>query len=140
MVDKALILRKIAELEEHVSQLKEFSGISLKEYEDDWKSQRIVERTLQIVIEICADMANHIISDGSYRVATSYADIFRILREHGLLEDSLFKRMEKIARFRNILVHHYEKIDSSIIVGILKNNLDDFLRYRDAVLAIVTGS
>ena len=45
MVDKALILRKLAELEIYESQLAEFSGITLDNYKADWKTQRIVERT-----------------------------------------------------------------------------------------------
>ncbi len=137
MVDKALILRKLTELEEYVKQLREFSNISFQDYERDWKTQRIVERTLQIMIEVCADIANHIISDSSYRVPKSYADTFRVLYEEGLFEESLFGTMEKIARFRNILVHHYEKIDESIILGILKKDLNDFLSYRNAILAIL---
>ena len=46
MVDKALLLRKLAELEEYLGQLKEYSNIIVKEYSEDWKTQRIVERTL----------------------------------------------------------------------------------------------
>jgi len=51
MVDKSLILRKLAELEEYLEQIKEYSDITVDEYSDDWKIQRIVERTLQMMIE-----------------------------------------------------------------------------------------
>lgn len=68
MVDKALILRKFAELEEYLEQIKEYSDITLEEYSEDWKIQRIIERTLQMMIEICVDVASHIISDMGYRV------------------------------------------------------------------------
>jgi len=137
LVDKALLLRKLTELEEYFRQLKEFSNITLKDYEKDWKTQRIVERTLQIMIEICADIANHIISDRAYRVPKSYVDTFEILYEEGILEASLFETMKKIARFRNILVHHYEKINGSIMIGILKKDIDDFLKYRNAIITIL---
>ncbi len=46
MVDKALILRKLTELETYLKQVKEYSGISVEQYQADWKIQRIVERTL----------------------------------------------------------------------------------------------
>jgi uncharacterized protein YutE (UPF0331/DUF86 family) len=74
VVDKALILRKLAELEECLGQVKEYADISVDQYSRDWKSQRIIERTLQMMIEICADIAGHIISDQGYRVPTTYAD------------------------------------------------------------------
>lgn len=69
MVDKNLILRKISELEEYISQLEELKNdISIEKYLKDWKIQRAIERTLQISIELCVDIANHIISDEKWRV------------------------------------------------------------------------
>jgi len=35
--------------------------------------------------------------------------------------------------FRNILVHDYTKIDEDMIIYILKNELDDFIKYMDYV-------
>lgn len=61
MVDKTLILRKLAELEEYLGQIREFSSVSAEAYSGDWKTRRIVERTLQIMIELCIDIAGHII-------------------------------------------------------------------------------
>jgi uncharacterized protein YutE (UPF0331/DUF86 family) len=45
--------------------------------------------------------------------------------------------MEGMAKFRNIVVHQYDKIDNSIVVGILKRHLDDFLNFRNAILSIL---
>lgn len=66
LVDKPLILRKLSELDEYLKQMREFSSVTLEEYSRDWKVQRIVERTLQMMTETCADIANHIISDRGY--------------------------------------------------------------------------
>ena len=137
MVDKSLILRKIGEMEEHLKQVKEFAGISLEEYSKDWKVQRIVERTLQMIIEICVDIANHIISDKEYRIPEGYADTFKVLYEEGILKQDLFEIMEKIAKFRNIIIHHYDKVDEAIVVSILKRHLDDFLLFKEVVLNLL---
>ena len=53
MVDEALILRKLAEMDEYYVQIKEYKNIEVADYEGDWKIQRIVERTLQMMIETC---------------------------------------------------------------------------------------
>jgi len=112
MVDKALVLRKLAELEEYLWQIREYEGIKAKEYSRDWKTQRIVERTLQMMIETCVDVAGHIVSDEGYRVPKSYADTFRVLHEENILREELFEAMEKMAKFRNIVVHNYDKVDT----------------------------
>ena len=137
MVDEALLLRKLAELDEYLKQVSEYSDITVKEYYDDWKAQRIIERTLQMMLETCVDIAGHIISDEGYRIPKSYADTFRVLYENNIFDKKLFQTMDKIAKFRNIIVHHYDKVDAKIVVGILKKDLKDFMGYRDAIISFL---
>jgi uncharacterized protein YutE (UPF0331/DUF86 family) len=137
VVDKTLILRKLAALEEYLGQVKEYTGITVGRYSKDWKTQRVVERTLQMMIETCAEIAGHIISDKGYRVPATYADTFRVLYENGILNKDLFETMEKMTKFRNIIVHHYDKIDTEIVLGILKKDLKDFSAYKDAIINIL---
>ncbi len=137
MVDKLLISRKIAELDTYLKQIKEYKNISPNEYKRDWKTQRVVERTLHMMIELCIDIANHIISDENLRTPTSYADTFSVLMEEGIINKSLFKRLEKMAKFRNIIVHQYETVEPEIIVSILRKNLKDFEHYKKALLNII---
>ncbi len=133
MVDKTLILRKLAELEEYLGQIREYSAVSAEEYIGDWKTRRIVERTLQIMIELCIDIAGHIISDRRLRVPVSYADTFKSLAEAGLITPQISDVLEKMAKFRNIVVHQYKNVDTEIVIMILRKHLDDFLVFRDAV-------
>lgn len=134
MVDKDIVLRKLSELETYSNQLREFSGITIQSYREEWKTQRIVERTLQIMIESCADIANHIVSDKGMRAPTGYADTFKVLHENRIISAELFATMEKMAKFRNIVVHQYEEVDAEIVVAILKKHLADFERFKAAVL------
>ena len=137
MVDKILIMRKLTELETYIKQAQEYSTITVKKYSRDWKIQRIVERTLQMMIELCVDIANHIIADKKYRVPTSYSDTFQVFEEEGILSKKQYKTLKNMAQFRNIIIHHYDKIDEAIVVNILRQNLKDFLEYRDSVLKII---
>lgn len=134
MVDKSLVLRKIADLEAHLNQIREFSNITAKKYHQDWKAQRIIERTLQMMIEICTDIASHIISDKGYRTPQTYADTFKVLYENKIINKSLSANMEKMAKFRNIIVHSYDKIDAAIVVNILKKHLKDFAHFKETII------
>lgn len=42
--------------------------------------------------------------------------------------------MEKMTKFRNVIVHPYEKIDPAIVVSILHKNLKDFEKYKRAMV------
>jgi uncharacterized protein YutE (UPF0331/DUF86 family) len=133
MVDKRLILRKLADLGDLRTQIDEFRGMTMRQYAADWKTQRVVERTLQMMIEICLDVANHIISGKGFRRPLGYADHFTVLKEHGVLNSRLCARLEKMARFRNLIVHNYDKIDSALVIGLLKKNLSDFEGFKSAI-------
>lgn len=135
MVDKTIVQRKICDLETYMGQIEQFAGVSLDSYTSDWKIQRIVERTLQMMIETCVDIANHIVSDGRMRPPTGYADTFKVLRENSIVAPELSANMEKMAKFRNVVVHQYEEVDAGIVVTILRTHLEDFRQYRDAILA-----
>ena len=137
MVDSSIVLRKLETLETHHSQISQYAGLTAREYNADWKVQRIIERTLQIMIEICVDIASHIISDKGFRTPATYADTFRVLNENGVIPDALYFTMEKMSKFRNIVVHQYETIDTEIVLSILRKNLADFTRYREAIIFLL---
>ena len=137
MVDVTLILRKLSELDEYNKQIKEYEKITVAQYSGDWKIPRVIERTLQMMIETCVDIASHIIADKGYRVPKSYSDTFKVLHEEKIVSSKLFNSLEKMAKFRNIVVHHYDKVDAKIVVGILKKDLKDFMGYRDAVISFL---
>ena len=137
MVDRTLILRKLSNLEEYHAQIVEFSDVTLELYAHDWKLQRIVERTLQMMIETCSDIAGHIISDAKYRVPTSYADTFKVLQENDVIRPPLSNSLMQMVKFRNVVVHDYDRVDGEIVIGILKKRLDDFIAYKDAIVEYI---
>ena len=134
MVDGTLMLKKLTQLEEYVTQIEEFRALSVEQYTNDWKLQRIIERTLQMMIETCVDIAGHIISDSTFRIPDSYADSFRVLSENKIIATDLCKTMEQISKFRNVIVHHYDRVDAEIVVGILRKRINDFNKFKDAVV------
>jgi len=137
MVDEALILRKLSELDDYYKQIGEYKKITVAKYTDDWKIQRIIERTLQMMLETCVDIAGHIIADKGYRIPKSYGDTFRVLYEEKILNSKQVSALEKMAKFRNIVVHHYDKVDTEIVVGILRKDLKDFVDFRDVIVSFL---
>ena len=120
--------------DQYLAQASEYRAISLDDYRREWKTQRIVERTLQMAIEACLDIAAHVIADGGLRVPVTYADTFDVLAEAGLIDADLRVQMARVAGFRNVIVREYARIDADIVVRILRERLDDLARFRTAAL------
>lgn len=137
MVDRDLVLRRLALLDIYSEQLAQYRGIDVDAYGADWKTQRIVERTLHLAIEVCMDVADHIVADRGLRVPETGAESFEILAEADLLTESLGKSLASMVGFRNILVHDYARIDPHIVVRILRTDLDDIERFRQAVQQLI---
>jgi len=90
-----------------------------------------------MMIETCVDIASHIIADKGYRVPKSYPDTFKVLHEENIISSTLFNSLNKMAKFRNIVVHHYDGVNAEIVVVILKKDLKDFMIYKDAIISFL---
>ena len=97
-------------------------------------TRRAVERILQIAIEACLDVGKHIIAQDRYRFPVDNKDVFIILAEEGIVPQDLLPNLIDMARFRNLMVHDYARIDDGIVYGILKRRLGDFDRYSAAIV------
>ena len=49
----------------------------------------------------------------------------RVLKEEGVIPSGLTVRLMAMARFRNLLVHHYAEVDDVQVLRILRGELDD---------------
>ena len=63
------------------------------------------------------------------------SEAFEVLGEAGLLDRGLQATMVRMAKFRNVIVHEYTRVDAAIVVRILKEHLVDLARFRAAALA-----
>lgn len=116
-----LVLDRVVRLQKLASKIQSFV-----EYQEstDWKD--LAERNLQIAIEGCLDIGKIIISQRLLRDPKDNKDIFIILAEAEIISARSFKFLAPMAGTRNILVHGYDKVEDSLIYGILKKHLNDF--------------
>ena len=92
-----------------------------------------------VSIEVCIDVAQHVIASERLRAPETFADTFAVLAEAGLIPQDVAEAAQRMARFRNLLVHVYAEVDDRRVVEILHTQLDDFRRFRQAVAAVLGG-
>lgn len=76
MVDTDVVKRILNSLNEALEHLKEKKDISLDDYKVNRDIQAIVERKLEIAIQSCIDIGNHIVSQEGLGSPDDYAGIF----------------------------------------------------------------
>lgn len=126
-MDKS-IERKIKSVEERLERLKTLSKSlsSLENYQTSKDTKDIAERNIQVAIETCLDIGKIIISREGLNEPKDNKGIFVVLSEAGYLTGENLSFMVPMAGTRNILVHGYDKVDDSLVYGILKGHIDDF--------------
>ncbi len=137
LVKAEIIENRIKKLQEYLEKLSQLSGIDKKNFLTDFRNTESSKYLLQVSIECCLDIANHIIASEKFRSPLDYADSFRVLNEQKIVPDSLIERLIEMAKFRNRLVHIYWEIDNELIYEIVKDYLDDFSQYSQVILKIL---
>lgn len=131
------ILSQIKIIEDDLRKLKEKSAMSLSEYLTDEDSQDVVERRFQTAIESCTNIGNHIISVVDLQMPEDYASAFYILAGAKIIPFELAEKMADLARFRNLLVHLYWKIDHKNIHRKIKSRISTLRKFSKEVLAFI---
>ena len=99
---------------------------SFDKYQTSPDVKDIAERNIQVAIEGCLDIAKIVISSKELPEPKDNKGVFTVLAEAGILSDASLKFLIPMAGTRNVLVHGYDKVEDSVIYGVLKRHLDDF--------------
>ncbi|AGB18581.1 type VII toxin-antitoxin system HepT family RNase toxin [Thermoanaerobacterium thermosaccharolyticum] len=128
------INNKIKELQKNLILLKSVAqDVNKENIKVDMIKYWGIERGIQISIECVIDIANIIISALGIEKPDTYKESILALSKVGVLPQTFARDVSSMVSFRNILVHDYMKVEEKIIVDILKNHLDDFVKYIDYI-------
>lgn len=126
MNEKEKILRKIEDLKQFVDYLESKQNVGREALRKDYSLRSAVERNLQIALECVLEIGEMIISKEGFRKPEKYKEIIEILGEKGILPKDFTKTFAPAAGFRNILVHHYAKVNLDELYRHLQKDLKDF--------------
>ena len=134
MVSTEKISRKFIQLEEYLELLNAIGKTPEKEFLDDKILIGSAKYYLQVSIECCLDVANHVIASEKFRAPKDYADTFAVLGEAGLIERGLSQKLKQMAKFRNRLVHLYAEIENKSVYAFIKEELKDIRAFRNIII------
>ena len=134
MVSIEKIIYKIGQLDDFISLLEKIKNTTLESFVKDKILSGAAKYYLQISIECCMDIANHIIASESYRAPKDYADSFKVLEENDIIPPEFSSRLMRMAKFRNRIVHLYGEIDDTYVYEFITNDIDDLKEFKAAIV------
>ena len=128
-----VILQKLQSLDETISELRSLGPVSAGELLQDWRTRRAVERDLQVLVEMVIDICQRVIALSGQTPATTGGDAVERCIAMGVIADR--ESYRQMVRFRNFIVHRYERVDAEILAEMVNRRLEDFAQFRREVLA-----
>ncbi len=132
-----LILTRCREIEESLERLRLIADKPREIFLADHDLQDIASYRLLVAIEAALSLCFHITAKRLKKVPEEYAECFTLLAEGGIIPLELSVKLQKTARFRNLLVHMYWKIDYGAVYEILHSSLEDLRRFSQIIAGLV---
>jgi uncharacterized protein YutE (UPF0331/DUF86 family) len=133
VTDADLIAKKLAVIETSCREQHELAR--LDRIRTDVRERRFVEHTLQVAIQAVLDVASHIVSDERLGEPDTNRALFVLLESAAWIESGLSEALQRMAGFRNVLVHGYADVDLGIVEDAAREGLADLERFVAVVRA-----
>jgi uncharacterized protein YutE (UPF0331/DUF86 family) len=132
-MDKEVISAKLESLRRCVQRIKEKTPVSEAVLLRDNDLQDIICVNLERAVQLCVDIASHIIAELDMPAPDTMGECFEQLRKQDLISDELAICMKKAVGFRNITVHAYQAINWRMVYSIATKQIEDFVEFAKAI-------
>jgi uncharacterized protein YutE (UPF0331/DUF86 family) len=95
--------------------------------------QDILALNLERSIQLCVDIANHILSTLDDSPAMTMAESFERLSEKEIISKEMAKNLRSAVGFRNLSVHAYDKIDWNLVWTNFESDLRDLVNFVEII-------
>lgn len=133
MVDAPSIESRLERLGALLAELDEIHGGGRETWDADLRLRLATERALQLSIQVCIDVAGHLVAELDLPMPSDYRGLFPELAATGL-DPALAERLGAATGLRNVLVHDYLDLDENVVWGAL-GLLDDLRAFAAFVVS-----
>lgn len=131
--DRERLKKSLSFLGQQMLLYKDFTGLSLKEYEEDHHKRNDVERWIENIMNASIDIAKLVLGSQKKPIPSTYRDALRNAAwALGFSEDFGLK-LEQWAKLRNILAHEYLDIRWKQINEFIHKSEDMFQKFIESV-------
>ncbi|NYB53088.1 MAG: DUF86 domain-containing protein [Methanobacteriaceae archaeon] len=123
--NRELLLEKASDIKRAQLSLLEITSQGIEKFLEDPHLIAAAKYELIISIEAAISICNHINAKVGERTPETYADCFILLAQNKIINPDLGDRLAQMAKFRNLLVHVYSKVDDKRVYQIITENTSD---------------
>ncbi len=135
MANKDLLASRLAELSDRFGRVRMHAPASATQLAANRDALDLVSFNLMLAVQICSDIASHLIADERWPVADTLGRAFERLTEYGVIESPVADALKKAVGLRNVVAHGYTGIDVELCHRAATSGLSDWERFVQQVSA-----
>ncbi len=129
-----VILNKAAIIERCVKRVRDLYADDDVNLFEDMTRQDAIVLNLQRACEAAIDLAMHLVRQRRLGVPQESREAFSLLAEAGALDTSLAATLARMVGFRNVAVHQYQELQMPVVRAIIREQLEDLLKFAAVAL------
>jgi uncharacterized protein YutE (UPF0331/DUF86 family) len=129
MIDRELVIRKLALITGDLTELKTVAQRSREDYLASVRDELVAERLLERMIGRMIDINYHLIVETGHPPPSDYYESFTRLGTLQVLPPDFARRLAPCAGLRNRIVHEYDQIDAAKVYEALQSAVKDIPEY-----------
>ena len=128
-MNSVVIKSKLESLRRCLDRINSKKPESLDQLLSDIDTQDILALNIERSIQLCVDIANHILASLDCPPSMSMAESFERLSEREMIPLELARNFRRAVGFRNLSVHAYDKIDWQLVWDNLESDVQDLSQF-----------
>ena len=132
-LENNILSRLFGEMDEAIQKLNRLAQVSKTEFLGRHEKVDATKYNFIVAIEAMIDICNRIVSKERFGQPQDYSGLIRLMLEKDVLDEELAKRLIRMVKFRNMLVHLYWKVEDERLYEYFRNNLNDFKEFKASI-------
>lgn len=134
MVDRTLVAGKLADLADRTARVRQHRKPAA-DLKQDRDAADLVAFNLMIAVQICADIASHLIADEGWPAAKTLGESFTRLQERQVIAVEVAAALRNAVGLRNVVAHGYAGVDVDLLQRAATQGLEDLDAFARQIAA-----
>ena len=134
-ISKRVVTDRLAWVDRMLAEIRSLPLQSQSAFMSDTRNIWAAESCLRRSLEALFDLGRHIAAKGFGEAVTEYKEIASALQRHRIVSPDEMKLMQKLAGYRNRLVHFYHDVSAEELYEICSSHLGDVEKITDILRA-----
>jgi len=134
-----IVINKIQSIQRCIQRAREEYQSDPDDFGTNYSRQDAAVLNVLRACEQTIDLANHVIKTHKMGIPASSAESFDLLRQKVVIDTGLSEKLQRMIRFRNTIIHQYQKMDVEIVKSVILTGLDDLIQFGDRIMEFTHG-